>query len=60
MSPHLGRAAFRVAFYIAAVALILLFFLRPGSAEFGITVITLVVGLIFLGLVAVLVRYFSR
>jgi hypothetical protein len=37
-----------------------LFFLRPGSAAFGITVITLVVGLIFLGLVAVLVRYFSR
>ena len=60
MSPHLGQAVFRVAFYIAAVALVLLFFLRPGSAEFGITVITLVVGLIFLGLVAVLVRYFSR
>jgi hypothetical protein len=60
MSPHLGQAAFRVAFYIAAVALVLLFFLRPGSAAFGITVITLVVGLIFLGLVAVLVRYFSR
>ena len=60
MNPHLGRAAFRVAFYIAAVALVLLFFLRPGTAGFAITVVTLVVGLIFLGLVAVLVRYFSR
>jgi hypothetical protein len=39
---------------------VLVLFLRPGSAGFAITVITLVVGLIFLGLVAVLVRYFSH
>ena len=60
MSPQIGQTAFRIAMYIAVMALILLFFLRPGSAEFGVTVVTLVVGLIFLGAVALSVRYFSR
>lgn len=56
----MGRTAFRVGMYITVSTLALLFFLRPGSAEFGVTVVTLVVGLLFLGLVALFVRYFSR
>ena len=60
MSPQMGQVAFRIGLYLTVVALVLLFFLRPGSAEFGVTVVTLAVGLIFLGIVALLVRYFSR
>ena len=60
MSPQMGQVAFRIGLYLTVVALVLLFFLRPGSAEFGVTVVTLVVGLIFLGAVALSVRYFSR
>jgi preprotein translocase subunit Sss1 len=60
MSPQMGQVAFRIGLYLTVVALVLLFFLRPGSAEFGVTVVTLVVGLIFLGIVIFLVRYFSR
>lgn len=60
MSPQMGQTAFRVGLYITVMSLILLFFLHPGSAEFGVTVVTLVVGLTFLGVVALFVRYFSR
>jgi hypothetical protein len=38
----------------------LLLFLRPGTAEFSITVVTLVIGLVFIGLVALLVRGLGR
>lgn len=60
MSPQLGQTAFRIGMYITVMALVLLFFLRPGSDEFGVTVVTLVVGLTFLGAVAFIVRHFSR
>jgi hypothetical protein len=60
MSPQLGHAAFRVAFFITFVSLVLLFFERRGSPEFGVTVMTLVVGLLFIGMVTVFVRFLSR
>jgi preprotein translocase subunit Sss1 len=60
MSPQMGHAAFRVAFFVTFTALVLLIFLRPGSAEFGATVVTLIAGLIFIGMVAFMVRFFSR
>lgn len=60
MSPQMGQSAFRVGIYISVMALLLLFFLRPGSVEFGVTVVTLAIGCIFLGVVALFVRYFSR
>ncbi len=60
MSPQMGQIGFRIGLYITVMSLILLFILHPGSAEFGVTVVTLVVGLTFLGVVALLVRYFSR
>ncbi len=60
MSPQMGQAAFRLGLYITVMALLLLVFLRPGSAEFAVTIVTLLSGLTFLGLVAIIVRYFSR
>ena len=60
MSPQMGQAAFRLGLYITVMALVLLVFLRPGSAEFGVTIVTLLCGLTFLGLVALVVRYFSH
>lgn len=56
----MGQMAFRVGIYISVMSLVLLFFLRPGSVEFGVTVVTLVIGFIFLGVVMLFVRYFSR
>jgi preprotein translocase subunit Sss1 len=56
----MGQAAFRLAIFVTVTALALLVFLRPGSAEFGVTVVTLASGLIFIGLVVLMVRLFSR
>jgi uncharacterized membrane protein len=59
-SPELGRAAFRLALFIIVMAAGLLLTLSPGTPEFAITVLTLVVGLLFLGVVAGMVRWLGR
>lgn len=60
LSPELGQAAFRIALFITLVSAGLLFFQRPGTAEFVITVASLVVGLVFLVIVIVLVKWSNR
>jgi peptidoglycan/LPS O-acetylase OafA/YrhL len=56
MDPTALNAALRVAVLILVVALAMLPFQPPNSAEFVVTVLAAVVGLIFVGLVAVLAR----
>ena len=56
MDPLGLQAAFRVAILILIVALAMLPFQPPSSAEFVVTVIAAVVGLIFVGIVAVIAR----
>lgn len=56
IGPELGRFAFRLAMVIVAPALVLLLFLQPGTAEHSVTVLTLIIGLIFLTGVTLLVR----
>jgi hypothetical protein len=51
---------FRIAFYVTLAPAVLLFFLEPGSAEFVVAGITLLIGLVFILLIALLVRRFSR
>lgn len=60
MDPSVGRAAFRIAFFITFTTLLLLPFLKVGTAEFGVAIMTLVVGLTFIGVIAFLVRRISR
>jgi uncharacterized membrane protein len=60
MSSDLGHAAFRLGFFIVFVAGILLLFEPSGSAEQAITAITFVIGLIFVTIVAILVRLGQR
>jgi hypothetical protein len=60
ISPQLGRMIFRIAFYVTLVPAVLLFFLEPGSAEFVVAGITLLIGLVFILLIALLVRRFSH
>jgi hypothetical protein len=50
MNPELGQTWFRVAVFITLVSVALLFFEKPGTAEFVITVATLVIGLVFVGI----------
>ena len=60
LDPELGKAALRLGFFIVLLAGGLLLFLTPGSAQFAITVITLIIGVVFLGVVVLAVRVFSR
>ena len=57
MDPQILRAGFRIAVLIAGVALFLLIFEPRDSAEFVVSAMALVIGLTFMGLVAVLVWY---
>jgi uncharacterized membrane protein HdeD (DUF308 family) len=57
MDPQVLKAGFRVAVLLAFVAGILLLFEPRDSAEFVVSGLTLCIGLLFMGLVAILVRY---
>jgi predicted MFS family arabinose efflux permease len=56
LDPVALRAALRVAILILIVAVVMLPFQPPNSAEFVVTVLAAIVGLIFVGLVIVLAR----
>jgi hypothetical protein len=56
ISPQMGRAAFRIAFVMVALSIILIFVLTPGSAEYWVSVLTLILGVLFMGIIFVLVR----
>ena len=60
MNPQLGKAWFQIAVFITIVAGGLLFFQRPGTAEFVISIATLALGLLFIGLVVIVIRFGSR
>lgn len=55
MNPELGQGWFRIAMFITVVSAALLLFEQPGTAEFVITVVTLAIGLLFIGLVVYMV-----
>ena len=59
MDPIALQAAFRVAVLILVAALVMLPFQQANSAEFVVTVLAAVVGLIFVGMVALLARLSS-
>ena len=60
MNPQAARAALQLALFVVIAAGLSLLCVRPGSAEFIVTVLSLVVGLMFLGAVAFFIRRFSR
>lgn len=56
MSPELGLAWFRIAIFITLVSGVLLLFLTPGTAEFIISIVSLIVGLVLIAFIAFFVR----
>jgi hypothetical protein len=56
VDPIALQAAFRVALLILIAAAVMLPFQPPNSAEFVVTVLAAIVGLIFVGVVALLAR----
>ncbi|MCD6289366.1 MAG: hypothetical protein J7M34_02600 [Anaerolineae bacterium] len=60
MDPQVGRLGFRIAFYVVFVSGVMLFFLQPGTAEFVVAVLSLVIGLVFATVIGVLAVVASR
>lgn len=60
MIPELGRAGLRIGFLIVVPSFFLMFFLDPGTAEYVITIVTLVMGVVFLVAVTLLVLLSRR
>jgi hypothetical protein len=60
MDSGIGKAGFHMAFYIVFVSGILLLFLDRNSAEFAITLLSFVLGLVFLSVIVIWVRYTQR
>lgn len=60
MSPELGRIALRIAMFSVVVSTALLPFLDRHSAEFVITAASLIMGLFFIGLIWLVLRYLSK
>jgi hypothetical protein len=58
--PEMGRAGTRIALLLVLPSLVLLFLVPRGSAEFVITVVTLVIGLAFLAVVSALVWWVNH
>jgi hypothetical protein len=56
VDPQLLQGAFRLGFVILALSLLILPFENTSSAEFVATVLSAVVGFVFIGIVAVLAR----
>ena len=56
MNPDFGRAWFRIATTITLVSAVLVYLTEPGTAERVVSVITLLIGLIFIGTIIFLIR----
>jgi hypothetical protein len=60
IDSHIGRAAFRLGFYVAFMAGILSWLTEPDTAEHVVSLLTLIISLIFLMVIAILVRFGSH
>ena len=56
MNPEAGQAWFRIAMMITLVSAALVYLTKPDTAERVVSVITLLLGLLFVGIIIVLVR----
>jgi hypothetical protein len=56
MNPDVGRAWFRIATTITLVSAVLVYLTEPGTDERVVSVITLLLGLLFIGTIIVLIR----
>jgi len=60
IDKHIGRAAFRIGFYVALVAGILVLLTERDTAEHVVSLLTLIISFIFLITIVILVRFGSH
>ena len=56
IDPETGQLGFRIGIFVVLIGIWLLFIAEPGSAAFYVDVVAVIVALIFLVILAVLVR----
>ena len=56
IDPGTGLLGFRIALMVILVAIGCLFIVEPGSAAFYADIVTLIVGIVFIGILALLIR----
>ncbi len=56
MNPEAGQAWFRIAMLITLVSAVLVYFTEPDTAERVVSMLTLLIGLLFIGIIVILVR----
>lgn len=56
MNPDVGRAWFRIATTVTIISAVLVYWTEPGTAERVVSVITLLIGLLFIGVIVFLIR----
>ena len=60
MNPQAGKAGLSLGLFIVVASALMLPFEPPGSAEFVVTVLSLFVGLVTIGVIAFAIRKLSR
>jgi len=60
MTPELLKGFYRIAIFVLGVSLALLFVVKPGSAAFVVTLMSIGVGLLLLVAVILTSRYLNR
>jgi hypothetical protein len=60
MSADAGQAWFRLGMFLVLTALVILPFQKRDSAEFVVTVLALVIGLLMLAVVALIIKLSNR
>jgi len=60
MAPELLKAFFRAGVFVTGTSVFLLFIVKPDSAEFVITVLSICVGVTILALVSLVSWYANR
>lgn len=60
MGPEAGQAWFRVAMMITLVSAALLFVTERGSAAFVVSVVSLIIGLLFIAVIVFFVKRANR
>ncbi len=60
MNPQAAKSGLALALFVVIASVLMLPLQAPGSAEFVVTVIALVVGLLSLGVIAFAIRRLSR
>ncbi len=60
MTPELLKGFYRIAVFVLGVSIALLFVVKPNTAEFVVTVLSIGVGSALLVLVIVTSRYFNQ